>query len=116
MCNSNGDIRDGNNHYLGKVESDGDIRDSNNSYLGKIESSGTVRNRNNSYMGKVDSDGTVRNSNNSVIGYAKGVSMKYAAIYFFFDLFLCTFLMNCAKWKKCLNKKCKLQTNVRTFL
>lgn len=48
---------------------------------------GTARNRNNSYIGKVDSDGTVRNSNNIVIGYAKDVSIRYAAIYSFFDFF-----------------------------
>lgn len=47
----------------------------------------SIRNSNNSLLGKVDSDGTVRNSNNSVIGYAKGVPMRYAAVFFFFHFF-----------------------------
>ena len=29
----------------------------------------------------------IRNSNNSLIGYARGVPMRYAALYFFFNLF-----------------------------
>ena len=63
------------------------IRNSNNSTLATISSSGEVRNSSGSLVGRVNSDGTVRNSNNSVIGYAKGVPMKYAALYFFFNLF-----------------------------
>ena len=89
---SNGDIRDSNNHLLGKIESDGVIRNSNNSYLGKVESNGVVRNSNNSTLGKVESDGTVRDSNNHTIGYAKGVPMRYAALYFFFNFFLSTII------------------------
>ena len=85
--NSNGDIRDSNNHLLGKICSNGDVRDSNNSYMGKVESNGIVRNRNNSTLGKVEADGTVRDSNNHTIGYAKGVPTRYAALYFFFNLF-----------------------------
>ena len=81
-------IRNSNNRLLGKIGSNGDIRNSNNSYMGKVESSGTVRNSNNSLLGKVDSDGTVRNSNNSVIGYAKGVPMRYAAVFFFFHFWM----------------------------
>ena len=46
----------------------------------------TIRNSNNSVLGRVNSDGTVRNANNSVMGYAKDVPMRYAAIYFFFNL------------------------------
>jgi hypothetical protein len=38
-------------------------------------------------MGRVNDDGTVRDSNNHLLGYAKGVPMKYAALYFFFNLF-----------------------------
>ena len=79
-------IRDKNNSTIARIDSDGTVRNSNNSYIGKIESDGTVRNRNNSYVGKVYQDGTVRNSNNSTIGYAKDVPVRYAAIYFFFDL------------------------------
>lgn len=48
----------------------------------------SIRNSNNSLLGKVDSDGTVRNSNNSVIGYAKGVPMRYAAVFFFFHFWM----------------------------
>ena len=62
------------------------IRNSSNSTVGKIESDGTIRNSSNSYMGKVEQDGTVRNSSNSTIGYARGVPMRYAALYFFFNL------------------------------
>jgi len=29
----------------------------------------------------------VRNSSNSCIGYAKGVPVRYAAVFFFFDFF-----------------------------
>ena len=50
----------------------------------KIEGNGTVRNSNNSLLGKVEGDGTVRDSNNHAIGYARGVPMRYAAVYFFF--------------------------------
>ena len=84
---NSGDIRDSNNHLLGRISSNGDVRDSNNSYLGKIESSGFVRNRNNSTLGKVEADGAVRDSNNHTIGYARGVPMRYAAIFFFFHFF-----------------------------
>ena len=45
------------------------------------------RNCSNSYIGKIESDGTVRNSSNSCIGYAKGVPVRYAAVFFFFDFF-----------------------------
>ena len=69
------------------MESDGDIRDHNHSYLGKVESNGTVRNRNNSYLGKVENDGTVRDNNHRVMGYAKGVPVRYAAVFFFFNFF-----------------------------
>ena len=79
-------IRNSSNSTVGKIESDGTIRNSSNSYIGKIESDGTVRNSSNSYMGKVETDGTVRNSSNSTIGYARGVPMRYAALYFFFNL------------------------------
>ena len=55
--------------------------------MGKVEGNGTVRNRNNSMLGKVESDGTVRDSNNHVLGTARGVPIRYAAVYFFFHLF-----------------------------
>lgn len=84
---SDGDIRDRSNAYIGKIESDGTVRDRNNAYIGRIESDGTVRNRNNSYLGKVESDGTVRDRSNRTLGTAKGVPMRYAALYFFFDFF-----------------------------
>ena len=64
-----------------------DLRNANNSTIGKIESDGTVRNSSNSTSGKIESDGTVRNSNNATIGYAKGVPVRYAALFFFFDFF-----------------------------
>ena len=83
--NSNGEIRDSNNHYLGKIDGR-TVRNSNNSTLGYIESDGTVRNSSNSLLGRIYDDGSVRDSNNHCIGYAKGVPMKYAAIFFFFNL------------------------------
>ena len=83
--NSNGDIKDPNNRLIAKID-DNTVRNSNNSVLGYINNDGTVKNSNLSVLGRVYSDGTVRNANNSVIGYAKGVPMKYAAIYFFFNL------------------------------
>ena len=64
-----------------------DLRNSSNSFIGKIESDGTVRNSSNSTVGKIEKDGTIRNSSNSAIGYAKGVPVKYAALFFFFDFF-----------------------------
>lgn len=82
-----GTIRGSNNAYLGKIESDGTVRGSNNSYLGKVESDGTVRGSNNAYLGKVESDGTVRDSSNRTLGYAKGVAMRHAALFFFFSFF-----------------------------
>ena len=63
------------------------IRNTNHSAVAKIDHDGTVRNSNNSTLGKVESDGTVRDSNNHTIGYAKGVPMKYAAVFFFFGCF-----------------------------
>ena len=64
-----------------------DLRNANNSCIGKIDSDGTVRNSSNSAIGKFDKDGTVRNANNSAIGYAKGVPVKYAAAFYFFNFF-----------------------------
>ena len=46
-----------------------------------------LRNSSNSTIGKIESDGTVRNGSNSTIGYAKGVPVRYAAVFFFFDFF-----------------------------
>ena len=46
----------------------------------------TIRNSNQSVMATISPNGDVRNSNNSLVGYAKGVPMKYAALYFFFNL------------------------------
>ena len=84
---SDGDIRDRSNRSLGKLESDGTVRDRSNRSLGKIESDGTVRDQSNRTLGKVESDGTVRDSSNRTLGTAKGVPMRYAALYFFFDFF-----------------------------
>ena len=81
-----GTIRNSSNTSIGKIESDGTIRNGNNSSIGKVESDGTVR-KNGSSVGKIEKDGTVRNSSNSCIGYAKGVPVKYAALFFFFDFF-----------------------------
>ena len=80
-----GEVCDNSNRYLGKVESDGTVRDRNHAFRGKIESNGTVRGQNNFMLGKVDSDGAVRDTSNRIIGYAKGVPMQYAALYFFFE-------------------------------
>ena len=80
-------VRDRHNATMGKVDSNGTVRDRNNSTLGKIESDGTIRDRNNSTLGKVDRDGTVRDRNNSTIGRVEGVSMRDAAVIFFFDFF-----------------------------
>jgi hypothetical protein len=38
-------------------------------------------------MGRVDSKGTVRDINSHVIGYAQGVPVAHAAVYFFFNFF-----------------------------
>lgn len=46
-----------------------------------------LRNASNSLIGKIESDGTVRNGSNSTIGSAKGVPVRYAAVFFFFDFF-----------------------------
>ncbi len=84
---SNGTVRDGSNRSIGKIESDGTVRDRSNRSIGKIESDGTVRDSSNRSIGKVESDGTVRDSSNRTLGTAKGVPMRYAALYFFFDFF-----------------------------
>ena len=87
---SDGTVRNSSNSCIGKIERDGTIRNSSNasnSSIGKVESNGTVRNGSNSSIGKIESDGTVRNSSNSCIGYAKGVPVRYAAVFFFFDFF-----------------------------
>ena len=54
--------------------------------IGKIESDGTVRDKSSFVVGKVASDGTVRDASNRIIGHAKGVPVRYAALFFFFDL------------------------------
>lgn len=84
---SDGVVRDNCNRYLCKIESNGTVRDRHNSCMGKIEDDGTVRNCNNTMLGKVENDGTVRNRNNHALGSAKGVPMRYAALFFFFDIF-----------------------------
>ena len=83
---SDGDVRDKNYMLVGKVETNGTIRDKNNMTIGRIEADGTVRDRNNMMMGRIGADGTVRNRDNMTIGYAKGVPMAYAAVFFFFNL------------------------------
>lgn len=80
-------IRNNNNSTVAKIDNDGTVRNSNNSVIGRISSNGDIRDSNNHYLGKIESDGTVRDSNNHTIGYAKGVPMKYAAVYFFFGFF-----------------------------
>ena len=63
------------------------VRNANNASIATIESDGTVRDQSNRTLGKVESDGTVRDSSNRTPGTAKGVPMRYAALYFFFDFF-----------------------------
>ena len=79
-------IRDKNNSTIARIDSDGTVRNSSNSTIAHINSNGDIRDSSNRLLGTVSSDGTVRNSNNSTIGYAKDVPVRYAAIYFFFDL------------------------------
>jgi hypothetical protein len=55
--------------------------------LGTVSSDGTVRDNNNMRLGTIDKDGTVRNSNNMRIGTASGINTRYAAVFFFFNLF-----------------------------
>ena len=85
---SDGTIRDKYNMLVGKVETNGAVRDKNNMTIGRIESDGTVRDRNNMMMGRIGADGTVRNRDNMTIGYARGVPMAYATVFFFFNLFV----------------------------
>jgi hypothetical protein len=54
------------------------------SFLIKTERKCTAFYQYSSLLGKVERDGTVRDSNNHVIGYARGVPMRYAAVYFLF--------------------------------
>lgn len=85
---SDGDVRDKNNMLVGRIGTNGSIRDKNNMTIGKVESNGTVRDHNNMMVGKVKQDGTVIGRNNMTVGYAKGVPMAYAAVFFFFNLFI----------------------------
>lgn len=62
------------------------IRNSNNSTLATVGSDGTIRNSSNSVIARISSNGDIRDSNNHTIGYAQGVPIKYAAVYFFFNL------------------------------
>ena len=84
---SDGTIRNANNMRIGRIFDDGTIRDKNNMRLGTVSSDGTVRDNNNMRLGTIDKDGTVRNSNNMRIGTASGINTRYAAVFFFFNLF-----------------------------
>ena len=55
--------------------------------IGKVEDDGTVMDRNNMQIGRVKRDGTVVDRNNMVIGHAKNVPTRYAAVFFFFNMF-----------------------------
>ena len=47
----------------------------------------TLRDASYNYVGKISPNGTVRDSNSHVIGYAQGVPVAHAAVYFFFNFF-----------------------------
>ena len=80
------ELRNSSHAVVAKIERDGTVRDKSNFRIGKIESDGTVRDKSSFVVGKVASDGTVRDASNRIIGHAKGVPVRYAALFFFFDL------------------------------
>ena len=69
---------------IAHIKPDGTMQDSNYKTIGHIKSDGTVQDSNYRTIGHIKSDGTVQDSNYKTIGHAKGVSMEWAALYFFF--------------------------------
>jgi len=82
------DLRNSSNMLVGKIEKDGIIRDRSNMSIGKVDGDGVVKDKNNMLIGRVKSDGTVVDRNNKTIGYAKGIPMRYAAVFFFLKMFV----------------------------
>jgi hypothetical protein len=52
--------------------------------IGKVDSDREVKDRNSMQRGRVKSDGTVVDRSNMTIGNAKGFSVIYPAVFFFF--------------------------------
>lgn len=72
---------------VGHIKSDGTITDRSNMTIGHIKSDGTVTDRSYMTIGHIKDDGTVTDRSYMTIGYAKGVSKRYAAVFFFFNYF-----------------------------
>lgn len=82
----NGSIRNERGQLVGYVDADGVVRDKSRVLVGRINGDGTVRDHRNVLVGRIE-NGRVRYSSNVLIGYAQGVPLIQAAVYFFFNPF-----------------------------
>ena len=100
MIKPDGTVLDENDKLAGKFKKDGMVTDKQSVITGYIKEDGTIENEAHTVVGYVHHDGTVLDKdkkmighikegvvtggNNETIGYAKGVPVKWTAVYYFF--------------------------------
>jgi hypothetical protein len=100
MIKPDGTVLDESDKLAGRIKKDGMVTDKQSVITGYIKEDGTIENEAHSVVGYVQNDGTildkdkkvlgyikegvVTGGNNETIGYAKGVPVKWAAVYYFF--------------------------------
>jgi hypothetical protein len=97
---ADGTVLDESDKLAGRIKKDGMVTDKQSVITGYIKDDGTIENEAHSTVGYVQTDGTILDKEKKVIGhikegvvtsasgetigYAKGVNVKWAAVYFFF--------------------------------
>lgn len=97
---TDGTVLDESDKLAGRIKKDGMVTDKQSVITGYIKEDGTVENEAHSVVGYVQTDGTILDKDKKTIGiikdgvvsspggetigYAKGVPLKWAAVYFFF--------------------------------
>ena len=77
-------VMDSGYRVIAHIKSDGTIQDSNYRVVGHVKSDGTVQDDNYRVIGHIKKDGTVQDDSYRVIGHADGISLYWAAFFFFF--------------------------------
>ncbi len=100
MIKPDGTVLDEAGKLAGRIKKDGMVTDKQSIITGYIKDDGAIENEKHSAVGYVQNDGSildkdkkvigyikegvVSSANNETIGYAKGVPVKWAAVYYFF--------------------------------
>jgi hypothetical protein len=78
-----GMVTDKQSVITGYIKADGTIENEAHAIVGYVQNDGTVLDKDKKTIGSIK-EGVVTSASNETIGYAKGVPVKWAAVYFFF--------------------------------